>query len=189
MGIRFARKSPAVGSMNRHCPEDDLIETPVKARVAVSSRGFACAAAEGFKTLPARETAITEGLAGVAVVAGGAGAGVVVTGTTEAEVAVTTELAVTVTVTKVGPPQAASVVVAGAGASTTGAGELVTAALVVVAGAGAAGAPSPKLKDWLGSAELQAAMSMTAPLTVRQLPAAFSGVRASGPAPPEKGNS
>lgn len=188
--MRFARKSPAVGSMKRHWPEDDLIVAPVKARVAVSSRGFACAASEGFSTPPARETATTEGLAGVAVVAGGAGAADVITGPTEADNAEATEVATTVTVAKVEPPEAASVVEdsgLGAGASTIGAGELIAEALVT--GAGAAGALSPKLKDWLGSAELQAAMSMMAPLTVKQLPGAFSGVRARGPAPPEKGNS
>ena len=36
-------------------------------------------------------------------------------------------------------------------------------------------AAPPKVKDWLGSAVLQLAMSMTLPLTVKQEPAWFSG--------------
>lgn len=47
--MRFSRKSPAVGSMERHVPEADEIETDEKARVAVSSRGLASVAAEGFE--------------------------------------------------------------------------------------------------------------------------------------------
>ena len=56
MGIKFCRKSPAVGSMKRQRPSADLTWTPVKARVAVLSKGLACAAAEGWRTPPARDT-------------------------------------------------------------------------------------------------------------------------------------
>ena len=50
---------------------------PLKARVAVSSIGLASAAAEGFRTPPARDTEMIDG---VAVVAGAAGAEVVMAG-------------------------------------------------------------------------------------------------------------
>lgn len=73
--MRFSRKSPAVASMERHRPEADWIDAEEKARVAESSHGFASAAAEGLRTLPARETATTVGeVAAVlaAIPAGGA---------------------------------------------------------------------------------------------------------------------
>ena len=56
MGIRFSLKSPAVGSMKRHCPFEALIDTPVKARVAVLSNCCASVTALGCNTPPARET-------------------------------------------------------------------------------------------------------------------------------------
>lgn len=67
------------------------------------------------------------------------------------------------------------------------------AALTAFAGAfeatcAAALPPVPKVKDWLGSALLQVAISMTAPLTVKQLPAWLLGDITSGPAPPANGN-
>ena len=208
--MRFSRKSPAVGSMKRHCPEEDLIDAPVNARVAVLSRGFDSAAAEGLRTTPARETAMTDGLAVVAVVAGAAGAEVVMMGAddTDETTATAVETGETVTLSLT----AASVVVAAGPSPKTvdvttevttevtvegaeqATGALAAGALVagtLAAGALAAGALAalpPKVNDWLGSAELQAATSMTAPLTVKQLPAAFSGVKARGPAPPEKEN-
>jgi hypothetical protein len=55
-GIRFCLKSPAVGSTERHWPLAALMLAPVKARVAASSRSCASAAAEGWRTPPARET-------------------------------------------------------------------------------------------------------------------------------------
>lgn len=55
-GMRFSRKSPAVGSTEMHWPLGARIETALNARVAVSSRWFASAAAEGFSVPPARET-------------------------------------------------------------------------------------------------------------------------------------
>jgi hypothetical protein len=42
--------------MKRHCPFAALRETPVKARVAVSSRLFASAAEDGWRVPPAPET-------------------------------------------------------------------------------------------------------------------------------------
>jgi hypothetical protein len=55
-GTKFCLKSPAVGLMKRHCPFAALRETPVKARVAVSSRLFASAAEDGWRVPPAPET-------------------------------------------------------------------------------------------------------------------------------------
>ncbi len=55
-GIRFSRKSPAVGSMKRHCPFGARIETLLKARLAVSSRWCDWAAAVGCRVPPARDT-------------------------------------------------------------------------------------------------------------------------------------
>lgn len=56
MGIKFSRKSPAVGSMKRHCPLGAFIGTDENARVAVSSRGLDSATAEGWRMPPAPET-------------------------------------------------------------------------------------------------------------------------------------
>lgn len=53
-GIRFWRKSPAAGSMERHCPLAALMVVEEKARVAVGSRGLASAAAAALRTPPAR---------------------------------------------------------------------------------------------------------------------------------------
>lgn len=59
-GIKFSRKSPAVGSINRHCPSADFTLAEEKARVAVSSRTLASAAALGSRTAPARDTGIAD---------------------------------------------------------------------------------------------------------------------------------
>lgn len=59
-GIRFSRKSPAVGSIKRHFPSADFKLAEEKARVAVSSRTLASAAALGSKTSPARDTGTAE---------------------------------------------------------------------------------------------------------------------------------
>jgi hypothetical protein len=56
MGIKFCRKSPAVGSTNRHFPLGARISTLEKTRVAVSSRSWASAAAVGFRVPPALDT-------------------------------------------------------------------------------------------------------------------------------------
>ncbi len=58
-----------------------------KARVAVSSRGFASAAAEGLRTLPARDTATTDGVVGAVATAIAVTAGAVVSATNVAGVA------------------------------------------------------------------------------------------------------
>lgn len=55
-GIRFCRKSPAVGSTDRHWPFGARISTSLKARVAEPSRCCDSAAAVGFRVPPARET-------------------------------------------------------------------------------------------------------------------------------------
>ena len=58
-GIKFSRKSPAVGSTKRHWPSEDLMAAEEKARVAVSSRILASAAAAELRTPPARATPIS----------------------------------------------------------------------------------------------------------------------------------
>ena len=157
--MRFSRKSPAVGSTERHWPEADLSDAAEKARVAVSSRGLASAAAEGLRTLPALETAMTEGDIEDEAAAEDTIAGCVV-------VADCVVIPTTVEI---------------------GIGEVVTEGALV--GVTAAPSPPPRENDWFGSAALQAAWSMTAPLTVKQVPAAFSGVRAKGPGLPMNGKS
>jgi hypothetical protein len=63
-GIKFWRKSPAVGLIKRHCPLEALRETEVNARVAVLSRGCDSAADDGCSVTPAPETGTgVEGLA------------------------------------------------------------------------------------------------------------------------------
>jgi hypothetical protein len=57
-GMRFSRKLPAVGSMNRHCPSEVLRDAEVTARVAVLSRCCDFATAVGLRVPPAPETAI-----------------------------------------------------------------------------------------------------------------------------------
>ena len=171
--MRFSRKSPAVGSMNRHSPEDDLMATEEKARVAVSSRGLASAAAEGSRTTPARETEMTDADAVVVaarLVGGDVIGAVVVCATTAAEVEIMFEDDDAGTVEM---EEATSV------AALEGAEAVV----------GISVSSSPKLKDWLGSAALQAAWSMSFPATVKQVPGAFSGVNAWSPAVPLNGKS
>ncbi len=63
--MRFCRKSPAVGSIKRHWPAESWMETEENARTAVLSRGLDSAAAEGWRTPPARETGT--GVVGFAV--------------------------------------------------------------------------------------------------------------------------
>ena len=57
-GMRFSRKLPAVGSINRHCPSEVLRDAEVTARVAVLSRCCDFATAVGLRVPPAPETAI-----------------------------------------------------------------------------------------------------------------------------------
>jgi len=56
MGIRFWRKSPAVGSIDKQLPFEDLSDTAVLARTALLSRVCASAASDGFRVPPARDT-------------------------------------------------------------------------------------------------------------------------------------
>jgi len=150
--------------MKRHCPDVDLMETAEKARVAVSSRGLASATAEGLRMTPARDTDMTE-----AVTVAVAGALADATG---GDVMMAVVLETTST----------------AAEDDTDAVVLVTTVVIVVLGAGAGAAASPKVNDWFGS-PVQVAMSMTLPVTAKQDPGWFSGVKASGPALPEKGKS
>lgn len=64
-GMRFCLKSPAVGSMKRQRPDEDLREMEEKAKTAVVSLGFDSAAREGTRVPPARETGT--GVVGFAV--------------------------------------------------------------------------------------------------------------------------
>jgi len=64
-GIKFWRKSPAVGSTEMHCPFGARISTLENALVAVASRLFASAAADGWRVPPARDTGT--GVVGLAV--------------------------------------------------------------------------------------------------------------------------
>ncbi len=139
--------------MKRHWPSADLIATEEKARVAVSSRGFASAAAEGLRTEMMDAEVET-----VAVLIEEAGGEVIV---------------------------AAAVVGVAVGLSTATAVVVLEAAVLA---ADEAAAP-PKVNDWCESAELHVAWSMTAPLTVKQVPGAFSGEKDCGPALPLKGKS
>jgi hypothetical protein len=135
------------------------MDADVKARVAVASRGFASAAAVGFRTPPARETGT--GVVGFPpLVAGAAGVGA---GTAADDEASATGKAV----------GAATAEDAGAGAG---------------AGAGAAAPPAPKVNVWVALPAAQGAWSRTAPATAKQVPAAFPGESDKGPALPSKGN-
>lgn len=108
-------------SIKRHWPSADLIETDEKARVAVSSRGLASAAADELRTPPALETETTdaEGIVVVTAIADVLGATVI--------------------------DDATSVVVAEAGGGALVASALVAAALVEAAGSLGSAATSPKL--------------------------------------------
>lgn len=144
--------------------------------------------------------------AGAAVVAGGgvvaAGLDVVAGGATEAEdVLGDAEAATEVTVlfggvevvVFAGADAATEVTFGGveeeAGGATTHTGtadEVATEALVVTGFPGATAAAPPKLNDCVLLPATQAAASTTAPLTVKQVPAAFLGSKVLTPAPPVK---
>lgn len=101
IGMRFWRKSPAVGSIERQLPEEVTREAEVKARVAVVSLGLDSAAAEGWRTPPARETGT--GVVGLEDASWGVGDG------DEADRADDTGVAATVAVTAVDEALAAEV--------------------------------------------------------------------------------
>lgn len=131
-GIKFSRKSPAVGSIKRHCPSADFTLVEEKARVAVSSRTLASAAALGSKTSPARDTGTAD--VGTLLVAGedttsvGDGVGVIWTGPRDTAVVVGVEVDAD----------------AGAGA---GAGALDAGTIDEVGAGTATPPPFPKVKD------------------------------------------
>jgi hypothetical protein len=161
IGIKFSLKSPAVGSTNRQFPEASLSATDENAFTAVPSTGLASAAAEGSRTPPARDTALE--VVAVPVVAVDAGAAVVRADEEDTATGLT-EL--------VGNEAASA--------------DTVCAFPVPV--------PefpddAPKVNVWVASEALQGAWSSTLPdVTVRHVPAAFSGDRVNGPAVPLKGN-
>lgn len=213
MGIRFSRKSPAVGSTNRHWPFGARIPAPLKARVAVSSRCCDSATALGFKVPPARDTGtalVGLGMAAPASVVspaepgpeeavsvGGADPWVTdpVSSVTEAEGAeVASRLPDPLAVSVLAPISLAEEVVAVPVADTApvvsvGAAVAVPFAAPLSLALPPAAAAPPKVKDWLVSPELHCATSSTLPLTVRHDPAAFSGWKERGPEPPLKVNS
>ena len=133
--------------MNKHWPSADLIATDENARVAVSSRGFASATAEGLRTTPARETEMTEAEVVDTTAVGEALGGSVMVAIPEPEVEVGLTIW-TAVVADVGETEATAV-----------------EALMV----------SPNVNDWLISVASQAVWSSTAPLAVKQVPGEFAG--------------
>lgn len=147
--------------MNRHWPSADLIATDEKARVAVTSRGFASATAEELRTAPARETETTEAeVVDAAAVGEVVGGDVIVSiSRPEVEVGLTTSTAVVADVSE---------------AEATAVEALMT---------------SPNVNDWFASVASHAVWSSTAPLTVKHVPGEFTGENDCGPALPAKGKS
>jgi hypothetical protein len=162
MGIKFLRKSPAVALTERHFPSAaDFSDTEENARVALSSRWLASAAAEGLRKPPARETGIGDAVVGLDTTGGAE----------KQEFAVVASSAVDGV--RVGDA---------ADGDSDGDFDRDFDSLPVP------GVALPKVKDWFGSAVLQEVWSMTLPLTTKQVPAEFIGVKAKGPASPVKEN-
>lgn len=192
--IRFWRKSPARGLIERQSPVESLIWTEEKARTAVLSRGLASAAAEGLRTPPAPETGTADvGLAvntaPAAAAAEEMGAEVMMDETREDAAMVFADepeervMFIMVVGVKLvdGEVEAAS----SATAEETGV-ELAAIATAVVEARTEAALPPPKVNDWVESPEHGASSRTLADVTARQVPTAFRGLNASGPAPPVK---
>lgn len=166
--MRFCLKSPAVGSTKRQFPSAALSETEEKARTAAASREFDSAAADGWRTPPARET----GTADVGFVSATFAAGVVDGEAEEAEVVVIPAWAI-------GEAEISAMLVARLADAVlrgrvivmivvlvqsevvelaTARGADVEATIAFVVGAEIAGAlPPPKENDWLVSPAAQGA--------------------------------
>ena len=183
MGIKFSRKSPAVGSIKRHLPSGALMEILLKARVAVSSRWWDSATAVGCNMPPARET----GTASVGLKLGipdseplvGDEVTDVVTVTVTSTVVVTSVAkvdgcceAMVLPCTSIVPPVVVSPPVC----------VLVPPLLFPLP------LPSPKVNDWLELPESHGATSTVLPETVKQLPFSFRGWKERGPEEPSKAN-
>ena len=163
-GIRFWRKSPAVGSTDRHrSPPLARRLTPSRALVAVGSGVWASAASSGFSTPPARET----GTGSV-----GFSAGIPEGGAVTAGASASSEGAASV-----------GVAVGADGVSLTG-----------WSAGGCASDPlpeplSPKVKVCSAAPSRQLSMLTKSPSTNRQKPSPLEGERVRGPAEPLKGKS
>jgi hypothetical protein len=210
-GIKFWRKSPAVGSMKRHCPLEATRETEEKARVAVLSRWFDSAAEEGWRVPPAPETGT--GVVGLAASV----ARIIsppVTAAAEDRTAAETEetstalldggaeerikellaaALVTKTVVMEIHWEAAwetACATSEVDATRAAVDEVEDVERAVIVAETAAAPPPLKVNDWLASAALQGASSrILAEVTVKHVPTAFVGSSANGPAPPENVNS
>jgi hypothetical protein len=191
--MRFCLKSPAVGSMKRHWPEEDLMDTEENARIAVVSRGLASAAEDGWRVPPARETGTgVVGLedkrtAAAAVLEGAGEAAIDVVAPTEARIGsvmtedVTAEelrgRVMVMIVVEVHPAFVVVVLVL----LTTATRFAVEVAAALVVDADTAGAfplvlPLPKVNVWLASPALHGAWSRTLlAVTAKQVPTAFRG--------------
>ena len=200
-GIRFCLKSPAVGSTERHCPFGSRIDTPSKARTAVSSRWCDSAAAVGCSVPPARDTGT--GVVGLAVgmppaSSPSSGAALALGAAEETAAAVEDGVASAggsdAVTTTVRVRFVHFVVLSPAGAD----GVAPASVVVLITGDTASSFPvplssppvaaPPNVKDWLTSPALQSATSKLSPLTVKHEPAWFRGSKAKRPAVPSKEN-
>ncbi len=228
MGMRFSRKSPAVGSTKRHWPLGARMVTLVRLRVAVVSTALASAAAVGLKEPPRDTGTALSGISMAEMVPvtweprsadeGTAAPRAMPPLEAAADEEAPRELVTVMSTVRVRrlEQDAGSVWMAGSEVMLDVAArvEVVAAALeaadvadtadmadaeeeaeeaeeaaVDEDEAGGAAAAEPKIKYCDLSAELQAAMSSTSPLTVMQDPGAFSGSNERGPAVPLKGKS
>jgi hypothetical protein len=212
MGMRFSRKSPAVGSMKRQSPLASVMETPVSARVAVLSNSWAAAAAVGTSSPPARETGT--GVVGFPTSVGGAAAepdddaeadsdeviGDDVAGGVVAVNEVVSARRVTVIMSVDTQPDAsdetmATAVLAGAVSRVVvdddaeRAAEVDAETVAMEETFETAAELPPKVNDCVASPGRQAAWSRTlAAVTARHTVGEPTGENASGPFPPVKGN-
>lgn len=168
-GMRFSRKSPAVGSMNRHWPFGACMLTEVKARVAVSSRSCDSATAVACKTPPARDT----GTASVGL------------GIPPVPTAVVTGVEAVSEAVDVGPCAVAVKVKV----AITWELVCVIGALVSVGASPPAPEAPPNVNCWSAFPASQGATSTTSPLTVKHVCGSLLGANASESLFPLKGNS
>jgi hypothetical protein len=206
-GIKFWRKSPAVGSMKRHCPLEAFRETEEKARVAVLSRWFDSAAEEGCRVPPAPETGT--GVVGLAASVARTISPPVTAAAEDWTAAATEETSAALldggAVERIEELLAAALVTktvvmethwetawatSEVDATRAAVDDVEDVERLVVVAATTAAPPPLKVNDWLASAALQGASSrILAEVTVKHVPLAFVGSSANGPAPPENVNS
>lgn len=186
--------------MKRQRPDDDLRDTEEKARTAVLSRGLDSAAAEGWRTPPARLTGTADvGLAVACAASTAAGEteemdAAEVTATEEAEreetaMGMTDEECVIVTIVvevQLELELEASVEVGTSEIAEETAVEVATTEAAVVEAETAAALLPPKVKDWVEAPEQAAESRTLLEVTVKQVPASLRGARVRGPEPPVK---